>query len=355
MSADTLALAPRLTEVNPEEGDSHGGQALPTHDEKALLRDMELSAAEVAQRKAFLEFHEDDVDRLMTVNELATEYADPVIEDFYTHLLTFEETADFFRDPKVLEYVKRMQKEYFLRLTAGEYDEAYIENRLSIGAVHEQIGLPVKAYLGMYNFYLRTVANRLAEAFPGEPERVSQVFHSLMKLVFLDIGLAIDTYIFQRERTIGQQQEAIRELSTPALQVRDRLLILPIIGVLDAGRARQLTEGLLTSIRATRAKVVILDITGVPTVDSTVANHLIQTVEASRLMGATVIVSGLSAEVAQTLVTLGLDLTKLNVVGDLQGGIEQAERMLGYAVVPLDDGAGSSRGARDASSDSQAR
>jgi rsbT co-antagonist protein RsbR len=68
-----------------------------------------------------------------------------------------------------------------------------------------------------------------------------------------------------------------------------------------------------------------------------------------------VIVSGLSAEVAQTLVTLGLDLTKLNVVGDLQGGIEQAERMLGYAVVPLDDGAGSSRGARDASSDSQAR
>jgi rsbT co-antagonist protein RsbR len=192
----------------------------------------------------------------------------------------------------------------------------------------------------MYNFYLRTVGKRLEEAFADEPERATDVFRSLVKLVFLDIGFAIDTYIFQRERTIGQQQEAIRELSTPALQVRDRLLVLPIIGVLDGDRARQLTEGLLTSIRHARAKVVILDVTGVPTVDSNVANHLILTVEASRLMGATVIVTGLSADVAQALVTIGVDLTKFNAVGDLQGGIEVAERMLGYKVVPLEEGDG---------------
>ena len=141
------------------------------------------------------------------------------------------------------------------------------------------------------------------------------------------------SFVQERERIIRQQQEAIRELSTPVLQVRERLLILPIIGVIDSQRARQVTEQLLRGIRANRAKVVVIDITGVPTVDSTVANHLVQTVDASRLMGATVIVTGLSSEIAQTLVTIGVDLTKMKTVGDLQGGIEEAERLLGYKVI----------------------
>jgi len=140
------------------------------------------------------------------------------------------------------------------------------------------------------------------------------------------------SFVQERERIIRQQQEAIRELSTPVLQVRERLLILPIIGVIDPQRARQLTEQLLRGIRSNRAKVVVIDITGVPSVDSTVANHLVQTVDASRLMGATVIVTGLSSEIAQTLVTIGVDLTKMKTVGDLQGGIEEAERLLGYQI-----------------------
>ncbi len=142
-------------------------------------------------------------------------------------------------------------------------------------------------------------------------------------------------FVQERERVIRQQQEAIRELSTPVLQVRERLLILPIIGVIDPQRARQLTEQLLRGIRTNRAKVVVIDITGVAAMDASVANHLVQTVEASRLLGATVIVTGLSPEIAQTLVTIGVDLGKMNTVGDLQGGIEQAERLLGYKVVPV--------------------
>jgi rsbT co-antagonist protein RsbR len=142
-------------------------------------------------------------------------------------------------------------------------------------------------------------------------------------------------FVQERERVIRQQQEAIRELSTPVLQVRERLLILPIIGVIDPQRARQLTEQLLRGIRSNRAKVVVIDITGVAAMDATVANHLVQTVEASRLLGATVIVTGLSPEIAQTLVKIGVDLGKMNTVGDLQGGIEQAEHLLGYKVVPF--------------------
>jgi len=140
------------------------------------------------------------------------------------------------------------------------------------------------------------------------------------------------SFVDERERIIRQQQDAIRELSTPVLPVRERLLILPIIGVLDSERARQLTEQLLSGIRTHRAKVVVIDITGAPDVDATVANHLVQTVDASRLMGASVIITGLSPTIAQTLVTLGVDLSKIQTIGDLQGGLEEAERLLGYTV-----------------------
>ena len=140
-------------------------------------------------------------------------------------------------------------------------------------------------------------------------------------------------FVRERERIIREQQEAIRELSTPVLQVRERLLILPIIGLIDPHRARQLTEQLLRGIRANRAKVVVIDITGVAAMDASVANHLVLTVESARLLGARVIVTGLSPEIAQTLVNIGVDLGKMNTVGDLQGGIEEAERLLGYKVV----------------------
>jgi rsbT co-antagonist protein RsbR len=150
-------------------------------------------------------------------------------------------------------------------------------------------------------------------------------------------------FVQERERIIRQQQEAIRELSTPVLRVRERLLILPIIGLIDQQRARQLTEQLLRGIRENRGKVAVMDITGVPAIDSPIANRLVQTVEAARLLGATVIVTGLSPEIAQTLVTIGVELGKMNTVGDLQGGIELAERLLGYKVVPVEDVASHSR------------
>jgi rsbT co-antagonist protein RsbR len=145
------------------------------------------------------------------------------------------------------------------------------------------------------------------------------------------------SFVQERERVIRQQQDSILELSTPVLQVRERLLILPIIGVLDSQRANQLTEQLLLGIRQHRAKVVVIDITGVPDVDEAVANSLVRSVDASRLMGAEVIITGLSSKIAQILVTIGVDLNKMRTVGDLQGGIEEAERRLGFQVIRNSD------------------
>src|SRR5579859_7060276 len=94
----------------------------------------------------------------------------------------------------------------------------------------------------------------------GREREAFEQFMSLKKVAFFDLGLIVDSIIFARERLIHQQQEALRELSTPVLQIRDRLLILPIIGVIDTRRARQITEALLRAIRAHRAKVAVVDI-----------------------------------------------------------------------------------------------
>jgi len=198
-------------------------------------------------------------------------------------------------------------------------------------------GVDTPEVLGIVLLLRDVLARSLFEKYQGDFGLLNKVLDAYEPAANRIATTVAVGFVQERERVIRQQQEAIRELSTPVLQVRERLLILPIIGVVDSERARQLTEQLLRGVRSNRAKVVVMDLTGVPSVDATVANHLVQTVEASRLLGATVIVTGLSPEIAQTLVTIGVDLTKLNTVGDLQGGIEEAEALLGYKVATLRD------------------
>jgi rsbT co-antagonist protein RsbR len=292
----------------------------------------DVTSQDIAKRQEFLQFTDTDVQRLLEIREFAKNHVDDIVEEFYQHLLSVPETRAFFQDPKVLNRVKKAQTEYFIQLTAGNYGDEYIRSRLKIGRVHQNIGLKFDTYLGAYRRYLESFGVRLFDNFKNEPQKATEGFLSMLKLVFLDISLSMDSYL----RTIRLQTEAIKELATPVLQVRDGLLISPIIGMIDTQRARQLTESILWAIRKQRAKVVVIDITGVPLVDSKVANHLVQTVEAARLMGATAIVTGISPEIAQTLVVLGVNLSMVRTVVDLQGGIEEAERYLGYRLIKDD-------------------
>jgi rsbT co-antagonist protein RsbR len=235
------------------------------------------------------------------------------------------------------------QEEIFIEATAVYDNYVAVLETGSVEALQEYAsdlseriiprGVETHEVLGIVLLLRDVLARSLFKKYQtdfGMLNRVLDAYEPAANRIANTVGVS---FVQERERIIRQQQEAIRELSTPVLQVRERLLILPIIGVIDPQRARQLTEQLLRGIRSNRAKVVVIDITGVPSVDSTVANHLVQTVDASRLMGATVIVTGLSSEIAQTLVTIGVDLTKMKTVGDLQGGIEEAERLLGYQIV----------------------
>jgi rsbT co-antagonist protein RsbR len=198
-------------------------------------------------------------------------------------------------------------------------------------------GVETHEVLGMVLLLRDVLARSLFERYMSDPEMLDKVldaYEPAANRIAVIVGVS---FVRERERVIGEQQATIRELSTPVLQVRERLLILPIIGILDPERAQQLTEQLLDAIQANRAKVVVIDVTGVASIDETVANHLLQTVRACRLMGASVIISGLSPDIAQTLVMLGVDLSIMNTVGDLQGGIEIAECQLGYELSkPID-------------------
>ena len=255
--------------------------------------------------------------------QLREEWARRIME---AKLLTAMSTEEIFAEATSVydNYVEALETGTFEALQA--YARNLSERIIPRGVeTHEVIGIVLllrdvlaRSLFAKYQAD-SALLNRILDAYEPAADRIT-------------ITVAVG-FVQERERVIREQQEAIRVLSTPVLQVRERLLILPIIGVIDPQRARQLTEQLLRGIRTNRAKVVVIDITGVPVMDETVANHLVQTVEAARLLGATVIITGLSPEIAQTLVTIGVDLGKMNTVGDLQGGIEEAERALGYKVV----------------------
>jgi rsbT co-antagonist protein RsbR len=123
---------------------------------------------------------------------------------------------------------------------------------------------------------------------------------------------------------IEQQRKAIEELSTPIIKMWDKVLVLPLIGTLDTRRSQKLTEALLTDIAATQTKVTIIDITGVPTIDSAVANHLLKTVAAVQLLGAECLITGIRPDVAQTMVHLGVDLAGVETLSNLGEGLKLA-------------------------------
>lgn len=259
-------------------------------------------------------------------SELREEWAKRIMEAELLTAMTREE---------ILAEATSVYDNYVEALETGTYEalQAYARN------LSERIiprGVETHEVIGIVLLLRDTLARSLFSKYRDDFDKLNRILDAYEPAANRIANTVAVGFVQERERVIRDQQEAIRELSTPVLQVRERLLILPMIGIIDPQRSRQLTEQLLQAIRKNRAKVVVIDITGVAAMDSKVANHLVQTVEAARLLGASVIVTGLSSEIAQTLVTIGVDLTKIITVGDLQGGIEEAERKLGYKVQIVD-------------------
>ncbi len=144
-----------------------------------------------------------------------------------------------------------------------------------------------------------------------------------------------EVYLQDYENRLAQQQRALAELSTPVIQIHENILVVPLVGAIDTERARRIMEELLLGITRYQAEMVIIDITGVPVVDTAVANHLLQTVKAARLLGTRSILVGISSEVAQALVHLQIDLSGVITRSNLQAGIEYALEQMGLEIAPI--------------------
>jgi rsbT co-antagonist protein RsbR len=142
-----------------------------------------------------------------------------------------------------------------------------------------------------------------------------------------------EVYLKSREEVIRRQQEEMLELSTPVVKLWEGIVALPLIGTLDSARTQIVMESLLESIVATNSRVAIIDITGVPTVDTVVAQHLLKTVTAARLMGADCIISGVRPQIAQTIVHLGINLLDVTTKATLSDAFGLALQKAGITFV----------------------
>lgn len=172
----------------------------------------------------------------------------------------------------------------------------------------------------------------VVEAYKADGARLSAELARIGGIVDRLSIEAAETHAGTREKMIERQSRAIIDLSTPVLQVWPQIILMPLVGVVDTRRAQQVMEDLLNAIARDRALIAILDVTGVPVIDTRVALHLTKTVSAANMLGAQVIITGISPDAAQTLVKLDIDLKNIRTRGTLHFGLVEALRMLGQKV-----------------------
>ena len=296
------------------------------------MKILKLDEEECRRRLEFFELKEDDFKRLTGLKSFAERWTHEITEGLYELIMRHPDSRSFFPDDATLARVKRLQNAYFIHLFSGAYDLNYVRDRLRVGAAHERIGMPPKLYLGAYRRYLALIHEKLLDHFKGNSDEAVRALETIRKIIFFDMALAIDTYIAAYLETMTRHQAAIRELSTPVIKVYDRVLLLPIVGTVDTQRANQIMETVLVQVVEQQAKVIIIDIAGVPVVDTKVADHILQTTAAVQLLGSQTILTGISASVARTVIQLGVEITRVETRAKLAEGIELALSIIGKKI-----------------------
>jgi diguanylate cyclase (GGDEF)-like protein len=188
---------------------------------RRIAEDLGIDAAETERRLHFLEFTAHDEDMLRALHQEIERRGECgfFVDDFYRHLLAFAPTRALIRDDATLTRLKRTQGAYFERLTAGRYDYTYMLDRLRIGLAHERVGLAPQWYIGAYNKYITLLVPRIRAYYPDDPERVLDTLVALFKIVFYDMGLAIDAYIHVAHAKIRAQTVQLQALSEMAVTI----------------------------------------------------------------------------------------------------------------------------------------
>lgn len=253
---------------------------------------------------------------------------------FYRWIAKLPEYEVVFTSPEITAHARAEQLQYWRRSFAAEIDERYVAERRHVGATHARIGLSLPSYFAAMNYSFVLLSSTLYDNQLSAKDYLVAL-SAFTKLLHFDTTIVAETYSRLINERIAKQSQALMEMSTPVTQIWEDILMLPVVGIIDSRRAQDLMLTVLQRIGQTRAKVFIMDISGVAVVDSGVANHLIKITKSTGLMGCTSLVSGISPEIAQTMVNLGFDVAQISTTATLHDALEHAFRLIGRRVTEI--------------------
>jgi rsbT co-antagonist protein RsbR len=270
----------------------------------------------------------DDLALIERFGEQALARMDELVDRWYEWMATLPDFDEFFSDPETLRRVQKLQDGYWQAFMRASIDDEYVERRRLVGEAHARIGLPLNTYFAGMNMFQQLFSVVVKEGDFEEADR-APTLDAVVKLLHFDTAIVVDTYNHLVEQTLTAQARSLMEMSTPVTEIWESLLFLPIVGIIDSKRSRDIMNATLSKIAETQARVFILDISGVGVVDTAVANHLIKITRATKLMGCETTISGVSPAIAQTIVDLGIDVGEVKTTATMRDALADAVQAIG--------------------------
>ncbi len=272
-----------------------------------------------------------DLARIQAFAAVVEPQMQDMVDSWYAWLGTQPEFERYFSEADTLSRVQSLQHGYWQLFMSGTVDEAYVARRRRVGEAHARIGLPLNTYFAGMNRFLECFL-AIARESEMDGEELLATQHAIAKLLHLDTAIVVDTYNAMVEEALTAHSQSMLEMSTPVTAIWDGILLLPIVGLIDSKRARDIMNAGLEKIAQTQARVFILDVSGVGVVDTAVANHLIKISRATRLMGCRSIISGVSPAMAQTIVELGIEADDVQTTATMKTALATAFDVLDVTI-----------------------
>ena len=292
---------------------------------------MSYTAMSPEQLLKLYELSSKDLELIKEYGKIIMPRMDEYVESLYAWMRRLPEYQQFFSDEKRLAHVQKMQVEYWKDFFEAEINASYIAKRRIVGESHARINLPLPTYLASMNVSMKLLGETMYD--DSMPDRTyANAVRAMTKLIHLDTSIVVDAFSAHVSRIIAEQSQTLLEMSTPVTAIWDGILMLPIVGIIDSKRAQDIMNAMLSMIAETKAKVFILDISGVAVVDTAVANHLIKITKATKLMGCECTISGVSPAIAQTVVELGVDVGDVSTTANLRDALTYAFRRTGVEI-----------------------
>ena len=250
------------------------------------------------------------------------------ITKWYEWLNEQEEFSLFFgSNSNNLKRIREQQMIHWQSFFTAHIDDQYIKERRHIGEVHARIGLPNDIYFAGMSMASQLLSDELWNIKPM-PANIGDIANALTKHIFLDTYLVIDEIALIQSFRLSESHKAMVEMSTPVTPIWEGILLLPLLGILDSSRAQDIMNKSLSKIAVERTKVFILDVSGVASVDTAVANQLIKITKATQLMGCDAIISGISPSIARTIIELGVSVGEVKTTSTLRDAFEIALKLI---------------------------